>query len=195
VRQNREIVHSALTDPDPGVRAAAVDALGFTNDPSILALLQEAADKSASDGGADVAVAVIGVCEKLRAEPSARAVVESLYRQPKTLVARLARRSLLFLFRADAGAFPAPEYSTGKSPADYAALLEEARKHRQATIETARGSFTVQLAGDVAPLTVMNFVELAGKKFFDGVAIHRVVPNFVLQDGDPTGTGNGGPGY
>ena len=41
----------------------------------------------------------------------------------------------------------------------------------------------------------MNFVELAGKKFFDGVAIHRVVPNFVLQDGDPTGTGNGGPGY
>jgi cyclophilin family peptidyl-prolyl cis-trans isomerase/HEAT repeat protein len=195
VRQNREIVHSALTDPDPGVRAAAVDALGLTNDPSILPLLQESADKSASDAGADVAVAVIGVCEKLRAEPPARAVVESLYRQHKTLVARLARRSLLFVFRADAAAFPAPEYSTGKNPPDYAALLAEARKPRQATVETPRGSFTIQLAGEAAPLTVMNFVELAGKKFFDGVAIHRVVPNFVLQDGDPTGTGNGGPGY
>jgi len=195
VRQNREIVHSALTDPDPGVRAAAVDALGLTNDPSILPLLQEAADKSATDAGADVAVAVIGVCEKLRAEPAARAVVESLYRQRKTLVARLARRSLLFVFRADPAAFPAPEYSTGKSPADYAALLAEARKRRQATVETPRGSFTIQLAGEAAPLTVMNFVELAGKKFFEGVAIHRVVPNFVLQDGDPTGTGNGGPGY
>jgi cyclophilin family peptidyl-prolyl cis-trans isomerase/HEAT repeat protein len=195
VRQNREIVHSALTDPDPGVRAAAVDALGLTNDSSILPLLQEAADKSASDAGADVAVAVIGVCEKLRVEAPARSVVESLYHQRKTLVARLARRSLLLLFRADAAAFPAPEYSTGKGPADYAALLAEARKSRQATIETARGSFTIQLAGETAPLTVMNFVELAGKRFFDGVAIHRVVPNFVLQDGDPTGTGNGGPGY
>jgi cyclophilin family peptidyl-prolyl cis-trans isomerase/HEAT repeat protein len=195
VRQNREIVHSALTDPDPGVRAAAVDALGLTNDPSILPLLQEAADKSASDAGADVAVAVIGVCEKLRAEPPARVVVESLYRQRKTLVARLARRCLLLLFRADPAAFPAPEYSTGKSPADYAALLAEARKPWLATVETARGSFTIRLAGEAAPMTVMNFVELAGKKFFDGVDIHRVVPNFVLQDGDPTGTGNGGPGY
>ena len=48
---------------------------------------------------------------------------------------------------------------------------------------------------DWAPLTVENFVQLAQRRFFDGVVIHRVVPNFVLQDGDPTGTGNGGPGY
>ncbi len=44
-------------------------------------------------------------------------------------------------------------------------------------------------------MTAANFVELARKKFFDGIAIHRVVPDFVVQDGDPTGTGNGGPGY
>ena len=195
VRQNLEIVHSALTDADPGVRAAAVEALRLAADSSILPLLQEAADKSVSDAGADVAVAVIGVCEKLRTEPRARSIVESLYRQRKTLVARLARRCLLVVFRADPAAFPAPEYSTGRSLADYAALLVDAKKPRQATVETARGSFTIALAGEAAPLTVMNFVRLAEVKFFDGVAIHRVVPNFVLQDGDPTGTGNGGPGY
>jgi cyclophilin family peptidyl-prolyl cis-trans isomerase len=64
-----------------------------------------------------------------------------------------------------------------------------------ATVETARGSFRIRLAGKAAPLTVMNFVSLAQRGYFNGVAIHRVVPNFVIQDGDPTGTGNGGPGY
>ena len=44
-------------------------------------------------------------------------------------------------------------------------------------------------------MTVMNFVALAQKGYFDGAPVHRVVPNFVVQDGDPTGTGNGGPGY
>jgi cyclophilin family peptidyl-prolyl cis-trans isomerase len=57
------------------------------------------------------------------------------------------------------------------------------------------GEFTIRFAGREAPLTVANFVKLARAKYFDGVAIHRVVANFVLQDGDPTGTGNGGPGY
>jgi cyclophilin family peptidyl-prolyl cis-trans isomerase len=53
----------------------------------------------------------------------------------------------------------------------------------------------VRLLGAEAPMTAMNFVDLARKSFFDGIAIHRVVPDFVVQDGDPTGTGNGGPGY
>ncbi len=195
VRQNRELVHAALTDPDPGVRAAAVDALGELADPSVLPLLREAADKSLADPGADVASAVLGVCEKLRADPGARPIVESLYHQPKTLVSRLARRALLFLFRGDPAALPAPEYKTGKTPADYAAILADAHRPWRAQVETVRGSFTIQLAGEMAPLTVENFVQLAQKKYFDGVAIHRVVPNFVLQDGDPSGTGNGGPGY
>jgi cyclophilin family peptidyl-prolyl cis-trans isomerase/HEAT repeat protein len=195
VQQNRETVLSALTDPDAGVRAAAIEGLGLLADPAILPLLREAATKSRSDSTPDVAVAVIDVCEKLRSEAAARAIVEALYRQGPTLVSRLARRCLVEVLRADPSAFPAPEYQTGKTAADYVSLLAEAKNPWQATVETARGSFTIRLAGGVAPLTVMNFVRLTQQKFFDGVMIHRVVPNFVLQDGDPTGTGNGGPGY
>jgi len=195
VRESRPLVNAALTDPDAGVRAAALEALGELNDSSVLPLVSDALTRSAADASADVAIAAIAVCEKLRSEPAARAIVEAAYRQPKTLVARLARRALLQVFRADRAAFPAPEYKTGRSAADYAALLSEGRKPLQARIETPRGEFAIRFAGREAPLTVANFVRLARARFFDGVPVHRVVPNFVLQDGDPTGTGNGGPGY
>ena len=64
-----------------------------------------------------------------------------------------------------------------------------------AFIETSRGTIEVELAVVDAPLTAQNFVTLARKGFFNGVAIHRVVPDFVVQDGDPRGDGEGGPGY
>ncbi len=194
VRESRALVNSALTDADPGVRAAAVDALGLLSDASILPLASDALTRSQADATADVAISVIGVCEKLRTDPAARAIVESAYHQSKTLVARLARRSLIQSFRGDR-AMAAPEYKTGRTAVDYSALLSEARRPLQARVQTARGEFVIRLAGQDAPLTVANFVKLARAKYFDGVAIHRVVPNFVLQDGDPTGTGNGGPGY
>lgn len=195
VKESRPLVNSALTDPDPGVRAAAIDALGLLNDPAVIPILAEAVGKSSADASPDVAIAAISVCEKLRSDPDARAVVESAYRQRKTLVARLARRSLLQTFRADPAAFPPPQYKTGRTPADYATLLAEAKKPWQARVETGRGEFTILLLGEAAPMTVSNFVKLAREKYFDGLTIHRVVPNFVLQDGDPSGTGNGGPGY
>ncbi len=64
-----------------------------------------------------------------------------------------------------------------------------------ATIETNHGTITVNLYGDHAPKTVHNFAELAGKEFYNGVIFHRVIPGFMIQGGDPTGTGTGGPGY
>ncbi len=195
VRNSRALVNSALTDADSGVRASAVEALGQLSDPSVLPLLADALTRSQADASPDVAIAVIGVCEKQRSDPAARAIVEAAYHQSKTLVARLARRSLIQNFRADRAAVPAPEYKTGRTAADYAALLAEARRPLQARVEMARGEFVIRFSGREAPLTVMNFVKLARAKYFDGVAVHRVVPNFVLQDGDPTGTGNGGPGY
>ncbi len=194
VRDGRALVNSALTDADAGVRAAAVEALGLLNDESILPLLSDALARSQADPSPDVAVAVIGVCEKLRSA-AARSIVESAYHQNKTLVARLARRSLIQAFRSDRARLPAPEYKTGRTSADYAALLSEAHRPQRARVETGRGEFVLRLAGRQAPLTVASFVRLARTSYFDGVAIHRVVPNFVLQDGDPTGTGNGGPGY
>jgi cyclophilin family peptidyl-prolyl cis-trans isomerase len=65
----------------------------------------------------------------------------------------------------------------------------------QAYIDTDRGTIQIEFAVLDAPLTVDNFITLARKGFFDGVAIHRVVPDFVVQAGDPRGDGEGGPGY
>lgn len=195
VRDNRPIVNSALTDPDPGVRSAAVDALALLAEPALLPLFAEAAAKARADASPDVAISVIGACEKLPKDPAAAALVETIYRGGKTLPARLARKSLVTVFGRARADLPVPEYVTGRTRSEFAALAERARQPWQARVETAAGSFTVRLTGESAPLTVVNFVSLAERRYFDGVRIHRVVPNFVLQDGDPTGTGNGGPGY
>jgi cyclophilin family peptidyl-prolyl cis-trans isomerase len=62
-------------------------------------------------------------------------------------------------------------------------------------IETAKGTIEFELAVLDAPQTVSNFIGLTARGFFNGLQIHRVVPNFVVQDGDPRGDGEGGPGY
>jgi len=64
-----------------------------------------------------------------------------------------------------------------------------------AFIETAKGTIEIELTVLDAPQTVQNFITLARKGYFNGLQIHRVVPNFVVQDGDPRGDGSGGPGY
>jgi len=64
-----------------------------------------------------------------------------------------------------------------------------------ATVTTNKGEFTVELDPGIAPKTVNNFVFLARYHYFDGISCHRIIPGFVVQCGDPTGTGSGGPGY
>jgi peptidyl-prolyl cis-trans isomerase B (cyclophilin B) len=64
-----------------------------------------------------------------------------------------------------------------------------------ATLHTNHGAIEVELFDDDAPKTVENFRKLAGDGFYDGVVFHRVIPDFMIQGGDPTGTGMGGPGY
>jgi len=64
-----------------------------------------------------------------------------------------------------------------------------------ATLHTTKGAIAVELFDDDAPKTVENFRTLAQKGFYDGVIFHRVIPDFMIQGGDPTGTGSGGPGY
>jgi peptidylprolyl isomerase len=96
------------------------------------------------------------------------------------------------------------------TPADFAAFCQKSTEKQwssppptiidptrgyTATIRTEKGDITVELSPDVAPVTVNSFVFLACKGFYDGVTFHRVIPGFVAQGGDPTGTGTGGPGY
>jgi cyclophilin family peptidyl-prolyl cis-trans isomerase len=68
-------------------------------------------------------------------------------------------------------------------------------KRYTATMATSKGSMTIALDPQAAPRTVNSFVFLARYHYFDGIVFHRVIPGFVLQGGDPTGTGTGGPGY
>jgi len=65
----------------------------------------------------------------------------------------------------------------------------------QLTIETDRGKIELELFPEFAPKTVNNFICLAKDGYYDGIIFHRVIPNFMVQGGDPTGTGRGGPGY
>jgi peptidyl-prolyl cis-trans isomerase B (cyclophilin B) len=75
------------------------------------------------------------------------------------------------------------------------AMQVETNRTYQVTIETSRGTIELELFPEHAPKTVNNFVFLARDGFYDGVTFHRVINDFMIQGGDPTGTGRGGPGY
>ena len=65
----------------------------------------------------------------------------------------------------------------------------------KAVIKTSKGTININLFADKTPLTVANFVNLAGRGYYDGLNFHRVIPDFMIQGGCPIGTGTGGPGY
>ncbi|GIK75829.1 MAG: peptidyl-prolyl cis-trans isomerase [Chloroflexota bacterium] len=75
------------------------------------------------------------------------------------------------------------------------AMTIDPKKTYTVTMETNRGPIVLELYPEHAPKTVNNFVFLAREGFYDGVSFHRVIADFVIQGGDPTGTGRGGPGY
>ncbi len=75
------------------------------------------------------------------------------------------------------------------------AMAIDNKKKYQATLHTEKGDIVLELFADKTPVTVNNFVFLSREGFYDGVIFHRVIENFMVQGGDPTGTGRGGPGY
>ena len=75
------------------------------------------------------------------------------------------------------------------------AMQIDTNKNIKATIETSKGKIELELYPEHAPKTVNNFVFLANEGFYDGITFHRVISNFMIQGGDPTGTGAGDPGY
>jgi len=74
-------------------------------------------------------------------------------------------------------------------------MLRYGGRMTTATMHTSEGAIELELFPEDAPKTVGNFTKLAGDGFYDGVVFHRVIPDFMIQGGDPTGTGSGGPGY
>lgn len=91
-----------------------------------------------------------------------------------------------------------PAAAQGDKPAETSGTTDTAKvetKELQVNIKTNQGAIQVTLFPDKAPMTVANFLNLAQRKYYDGIVFHRVIPNFMIQGGDPTGTGRRGPGY
>ena len=114
--------------------------------------------------------------------------------------------SLLMLVLAcnGGGETPTPGLTPSGSPAlnptpktytQRPSLSIDPNKKYIATVKTVKGDFKIELRPDIARETVNSFIFLARDGYFDGVTFHRVIPGFVAQTGDPTGTGSGGPGY
>ena len=99
---------------------------------------------------------------------------------------------------------PPPQTSPSSAPSSVTnkkmystppAMMIDSTKRYAATLETTAGPITVALSAEEMPITVNNFVFLAKEKFYDGTIFHRTIKSFMIQGGDPTGTGMGGPGY
>jgi cyclophilin family peptidyl-prolyl cis-trans isomerase len=188
---------AALADPDPAVRAAALDALAESPAlPSsrVAALI----DAARADGAQnDVRTTGIAVLAKRAAASAAErpAVIQALL--------RLASDSDWLIRRAVGAALtelgePRPELGpidTRRDLEAYRTILRQLAAPVRVAIDTERGTLTLELAPLEAPLTTLSFLQLARQHFFDGQRFHRVVPDFVVQGGDPRGDGFGGPGY
>lgn len=101
---------------------------------------------------------------------------------------------LSLAFLATERGFPMSDAQTKKFSAPTKPTVDAAKKY-EAMIHTAKGAIKIQLFAKEAPLSVTNFIQLAKGGFYKNLTFHRVVPNFVVQGGDPQGNGSGGPGY
>ena len=181
-----------LRAADFTVRATAVGLLP-DDDPSLLGRLRAAWADAARDPQNDVRVAVL---RKAAAAPGGDAdgLLDAIAREdPDWLVRRMAAAALEA--RGDLEAPDPGPLETGEGVSYYEAILREGERAPRAVIETDRGVVAIELFARDAPLTVRSFMSLVESGYFDGLTFHRVVPNFVVQGGDPRGDGWGGPGY
>lgn len=179
------------------VRAAALEGLQRLAQPGDEAVVLEAFEGALRDSIEDAGVAAAAVLGRLaRNNPAiARSFAArfSMDRIPLHEVQRAAIRELHLDATCCALSARPDVYRRVVTTLLVPAL--EGRVRPRARVTTEGGSFEFELLATDAPLTVDNFVALARRRYFDNGRWHRVVPNFVLQDGDPTGTGSGGPGY
>lgn len=201
-----------LENSDIFLRAAAADLLGDMQPTAEnTGALKSAFTKSlASDKhDNDAQLSILSALVKLDKEKARGSIDEALHS-----VDYLVRRHAVNLIKQNGleAAFPEFEKLAGpvrafnpksgtrlgqvlNATADYRRALARKNGSIQAVLTTQKGSFTIELFPEDAPLTVDNFVKLAQSGYFNGLEVHRVVANFVVQDGDPRGDGNGGPGW
>jgi cyclophilin family peptidyl-prolyl cis-trans isomerase len=149
--------------------------------------------RTSNDDSNDAALSILDSLGKQKNTAANEAIKNAL--QSKDALVR--RRAAALLMTNGVGDYTSSigPVKTTNTRADYERALARSGRSVRAVVTTSKGSFTIELLPSDAPLTVDNFIRLAQRGYFRGITIHRVVPNFVIQDGDPRGDGNGGPGY
>jgi cyclophilin family peptidyl-prolyl cis-trans isomerase/HEAT repeat protein len=183
----------ALDDGDPVVRSVAIGKFAELAglDSSVkLSRLRAALARASEDDINDAAVAAASAIATME-EPEARAVLHELVGSSDPVVRRIAAES----FERVGGRRQYTPLPIEKPLSWYEDVARWAQETHSATLQTSRGVITVALMSREAPLTSWNFVELARRGYFDGTTFMRVVPNFVVQGGDPRNDQSGGPGY
>jgi cyclophilin family peptidyl-prolyl cis-trans isomerase/HEAT repeat protein len=183
-----------LEETDVIVRATAAELLGnFPGNESISTALIKALPRGLRDSQNDAALAILDSLAKKKT-PAAYEAIKSALDSSDYLV----RRHAVGLLKANGVGDLSSRIGIVQARntlADYHRAISRMGRQVRAIVSTSSGKFTIELLPDDAPLTVDNFVQLAKRGYFRGVTFHRVVPNFVIQGGDPRGDGNGGPGY
>ncbi|HEY2908341.1 MAG TPA: HEAT repeat domain-containing protein, partial [Vicinamibacterales bacterium] len=192
-----DILLDRLKAEDPAVRAAAAAGIGELKPPrgaQALADAFKAGERDAMYAARAAALAAIVKYGAADATPLLRSALGDKDWTVRVRAAMLLKQlEPANAAEIDAQIRPAP---TTLAPDAYgAARLADPAVSTQVYVETDRGTIQIELAVIDAPLTVENFVALARRGYFNGLGVHRVVPDFVVQDGDPRGDGEGGPGY
>jgi len=190
------VAREELKADDVIVRATAADILSeMPPDADNSRSLAAALPRALQDEMNDAALSVIGALSKQQGAEATDALQKAL-----ETTDYLVRRRAADVLRgraggASSGARRVETVNTTNHRSDYERAAARTGKQVRAVVSTDKGAFTIELLPEDAPLTVDNFVALARRNYFNGIAFHRVVPNFVIQGGDPRGDGNGGPGY
>jgi cyclophilin family peptidyl-prolyl cis-trans isomerase/HEAT repeat protein len=189
-----EVLRSQLDENDVIIRATAAELLGDLPPTEVnTRALREALPRAMKDELNDAALAILDSLGKQKT-PGANEAIKSALDSTDHL---LRRKAVALLKTNGAGDFSSRigTVQTRNTVADYQRALARVDESVEATVSTTKGPFTIELLPGEATLNVDNFIQLAKRGYFNGFTLHRVVPNFVIQDGDPRGDGNGGPGY
>jgi cyclophilin family peptidyl-prolyl cis-trans isomerase len=189
------LIRARLTAPDFMARAAAAQALVEIKATDAAADLRTAYAASAADSAYVARAAMLGALVQLDPAGSRPLLDEAL--KDKDWAVRVRAADLLRDQKVTEGVAAAMRPATAGEAVDSPAWTATVAPpySPRAFIETDKGVVEIELAVLDAPLTSRNFMSLARKGFYDGVAFHRIVPDFVVQGGDPRGDGEGGPGY
>lgn len=195
----RDILLEQLKNSDVFVRETAATLLGDLSDSSdaVIAALREAYKSARADKTNDARIAIVEAADKLKHPMNIQVLSDPT--RDEDYVVRLKAAALL---RASPTEVSATRLQIGKVDTGHdraywrrIAELSESLKNPMAVIHTKKGDIRIELLAAEAPMTVDNFIRLARGGFYNGLAFVRVVPNFVIQGGDPRGDQNGGPGY